>query len=72
LRGDGHDERCDDDRPPRQRAALLVLVTLAAVVIEVAQGESVLQILTSAWLPAVILAVHWTRRSCLSRRSAAR
>ncbi|MEA2298356.1 MAG: hypothetical protein QOF77_1292 [Solirubrobacteraceae bacterium] len=44
-----------------RRVAVLVLVTLVAVVIEVIQHESALKILLSAWLPALLLAVLWTR-----------
>ncbi len=51
---------------PTRRAAILVLVTLLAAVIEVVQRESALKILLSAWLPALVLAVYWTRGRCRS------
>ncbi|HEU0315937.1 MAG TPA: hypothetical protein VFR49_01330 [Solirubrobacteraceae bacterium] len=54
---------------PTRRAAILVLVTLVAVVIELVQRESALKILVSAWLPALVLVVYWTRAN---RRSALR
>lgn len=48
-----------------RRAAVLVLVTLVALAIELLQRESVLEILLSAWLPAAILALYWTRTDWL-------
>ncbi len=43
------------------RAAVLVLVTLVALAIELVQRESALEIVLSAWLPALVLFVYWTR-----------
>lgn len=50
----------------RRRSALLVAVTVVALVIELVQRESALEILLSAWLPALVLFVYWSRASCRS------
>jgi hypothetical protein len=41
---------------------VFVAATVVAVVTESIQGASVAKILISAWLPALVLAVLWTRR----------
>lgn len=50
----------------KRRAGLLVLVTVVALVIELVQRESAVKILLSAWLPALILFVYWSRADCRS------
>jgi phage terminase large subunit-like protein len=44
-----------------RRIAVLAAVTAVALVIEIVQGESVVKMLLSAWLPALILVVLWSR-----------
>jgi hypothetical protein len=44
-----------------RRIGVLAAVTAVALAIEIVQGESVVKMLVSAWLPAVILAVLWSR-----------